>query len=111
MCICTLRCRRSYAYVQFLLPAWTANLWSRAVENGRIRMRANQFSDLTAFVAVAEHRNFTRAANRLGLSAPTLSHNVRSLEDRLRVRLLNRTTRSVALTAAGERLLAHIQPL
>jgi DNA-binding transcriptional LysR family regulator len=74
-------------------------------------MRAHQFAELTAFVAVAEHRNFTKAATRLGLSPPTLSQTVRSLENRLGVRLLNRTTRSVALTAAGERLLARVQPL
>jgi DNA-binding transcriptional LysR family regulator len=74
-------------------------------------MRANQFSELTAFVAVAQHRNFTKAATHLGLSPPSLSQTVRSLESRLGVRLLNRTTRSVALTAAGERLLAHMEPL
>jgi DNA-binding transcriptional LysR family regulator len=74
-------------------------------------MRANQFSQLSAFVAVAEHRNFTKAATHLGLSPPSLSQTVRSLETRLGVRLLNRTTRSVALTAAGERLLADMQPL
>src|ERR1700736_3268011 len=75
------------------------------------RMRANQFSQLSAFVAVAEHRNFTKAATHLGLSPPSLSQTVRSLETRLGVRLFNRTTRSVALTAAGERLLADMQPL
>jgi DNA-binding transcriptional LysR family regulator len=74
-------------------------------------MRAHHFSELTAFVAVAEHGHFTKAATRLGLSPPTLSQTVSSLEDRLGVRLLNRTTRSVALTAAGERLLARVQPL
>ena len=74
-------------------------------------MRANQFSQLSAFVAVAEHRNFTKAAAHLGLSTPSLSQTVRSLETRLGVRLLNRTTRSVALTAAGARLLADMQPL
>jgi len=74
-------------------------------------MRANQFSELTAFVAVAQHRNFTKAATHLGLSPPSLSQTVRSLESRLGIRLLNRTTRSVALTAAGERLLAHMEPL
>jgi DNA-binding transcriptional LysR family regulator len=74
-------------------------------------MRANQFSQLSAFVAVAEHRNFTKAATHLGLSTPSLSQTVRSLETRLGVRLLNRTTRSVALTAAGARLLADMQPL
>src|SRR5882672_10729013 len=85
--------------------------WFRASHDRRTRMRANQFSQLSAFVAVAEHRNFTKAATHLGLSPPTLSQTVRSLEDRLDLRLLNRTTRSVALTAAGERLLAHMQPL
>src|SRR5258705_892879 len=74
-------------------------------------MRANQFSELTAFVAVPQHRNFTKAATHLGLSPPSLSQTVRSLETRLGVRLLNRTTRSVALTAAGEGLLAVIQPV
>ena len=74
-------------------------------------MRANQFSQLSAFVAVAEHGSFTKAATHLGLSPPSLSQTVRSLETRLGVRLLNRTTRSVALTAAGERLLADMQPL
>src|SRR3984893_9833462 len=74
-------------------------------------MRANQFSELTAFGAVAEHRNFTNRATRLGLAPPSLSQPVRSLESRLGIRLLNRTTRSVALTAAGERLLAHMEPL
>ena len=74
-------------------------------------MRANQFSELTAFVAVAQHRNFTKAATHLGLSPPSLSQTVRALESRLGIRLLNRTTRSVALTAAGERLLAHMEPL
>ena len=74
-------------------------------------MRGSQFSELCAFVAVAEHRNFTKAAAQLGISRPSLSHTIRSLEERLGVRLLNRTTRSVALTEAGERLLADAQPI
>jgi DNA-binding transcriptional LysR family regulator len=74
-------------------------------------MRASQFGELNAFVAVAAHRNFTRAAAQLGLSPPTLSHTVRALETRLGVRLLNRTTRSVALTPAGEGLLAQLEPM
>ena len=74
-------------------------------------MRASQFGELNAFVAVAAHRNFTRAAAQLGLSPPTLSHTVRALETRLGVRLFNRTTRSVALTPAGEGLLAQLEPL
>src|SRR5260370_7468457 len=55
------------------------------------RMRANQFSELTAFVAVAQHPNFTKAAPHLGLSPPTLSQTVPSLETRLAIRPLNRT--------------------
>jgi DNA-binding transcriptional LysR family regulator len=74
-------------------------------------MRGTQFAELSAFVAVAEHRNFTKAAAQLGISRPSLSHTIRSLEERLGVRLLNRTTRSVALTDAGERLLADTQPV
>jgi DNA-binding transcriptional LysR family regulator len=74
-------------------------------------MRGTQFAELSAFVAVAEHRNFTRAAAQLGISPSTLSQTVRSFEERLGVRLLNRTTRSVALTEAGERLLVDAQPV
>jgi DNA-binding transcriptional LysR family regulator len=74
-------------------------------------MRGAQFVELSAFVAVAEHRNFTKAAAQLGISPSSLSHTIRSFEERLKVRLLNRTTRSVALTEAGERLLADAQPV
>ena len=74
-------------------------------------MRGTQFAELSAFVAVAEHRNFTKAAAQLGISPPTLSQTIRSFEERLGVRLLNRTTRSVALTEAGEKLLADAQPI
>jgi DNA-binding transcriptional LysR family regulator len=74
-------------------------------------MRGTQFAELSAFVAVAEHRNFTKAAAQLGISPSTLSQTVRSFEERLGVRLLNRTTRSVALTDAGERLLLDAQPV
>jgi len=73
-------------------------------------MRAPQFAKLTAFVAVAEHASFTRAATQLGISNPSLSHAIRSLEDQLGVRLFNRTTRNVALTEAGAELLAHLNP-
>ncbi len=66
--------------------------------------------DLAAFAAVARHRSFTAAAARLGVSPSALSHAVRGLEDRLGVRLLNRTTRSVAPTAAGARLLDRLGP-
>ena len=64
-------------------------------------MRGDTFAELSAFVAVAEHRNFRKAAAQLGISAPTLSQTIRSFEERLGVRLLNRNTRSVALTEAG----------
>lgn len=66
--------------------------------------------DLAAFVAVARHRSFARAAVERGVSASALSHAVRGLEERLGVRLLNRTTRSMTPTAAGERLLAQLGP-
>jgi DNA-binding transcriptional LysR family regulator len=66
--------------------------------------------DLQAFLAVARERSFTRAAARLGVSHSTVSHTVRDLETRLRVRLLSRTTRRVAPTEAGERLLRIAGP-
>jgi DNA-binding transcriptional LysR family regulator len=66
--------------------------------------------DLSAFVTVARHRNFRRAAVELRISPSALSENLRDLEERLGVRLLNRTTRSVAPTEAGERLLARLGP-
>ena len=74
-------------------------------------MRGNHFAELSAFVAVAEQASFTNAARRLGLSTATLSQTVRALEERLGVRLLHRTTRSVAPTDAGERLLRQLRPL
>jgi DNA-binding transcriptional LysR family regulator len=74
-------------------------------------MRGTQFAELNAFVAVAEHGNFTKAATHLAISPATLSQTIRELEERLGVRLLNRTTRSVALTEAGERLLARLRPV
>jgi DNA-binding transcriptional LysR family regulator len=74
-------------------------------------MRGTQFAELSVFVSVAEQASFTRAAKRLGRSTATLSQTVRALEERLGVRLLNRTTRSVALTDAGERLMKQLQPL
>jgi DNA-binding transcriptional LysR family regulator len=73
-------------------------------------MRGNQFTELNAFVAIAEHGTFTKAAAQLAIAPPTLSETIRSLEERLGVRLFNRTTRSVALTEAGEQLLAELQP-
>jgi DNA-binding transcriptional LysR family regulator len=70
-----------------------------------------QLTELSAFVAVAEHCSFTKAAAQVGIALPTMSQTIRSLEEQLGVRLFNRTTRSVALTEAGERLLAEIQPI
>lgn len=70
-----------------------------------------ELAELAAFVAVADHLSFTKAALQLGVSLPTVSQTVKALEDRLDVRLFNRTTRSVALTEAGDRLLSEIQPL
>jgi DNA-binding transcriptional LysR family regulator len=72
---------------------------------------AKQFSKLSAFVAVAEHGHFSKAAAHLGISPSTLTNAIRALEDHLGVRLLNRTTRSVSLTTAGEQLLHHMQPV
>jgi len=66
--------------------------------------------DLTGFATVARHRNFRRAAAELRISPAALSENLRALEERLGVRLLHRTTRSVAPTEAGERLLAKLVP-
>lgn len=74
-------------------------------------MRREDMADLTAFVLVAEERNFTRAAAKLGMSQSALSQIVRRLEQRLGVRLLARTTRSVAPTEAGERLVRSLAPM
>ena len=71
-------------------------------------MRRETFSDLLAFLAVAQDRSFTKAAAKLGVSRSALSHTLRGLEARLGLRLLARTTRSVSVTAAGERLLAAL---
>jgi DNA-binding transcriptional LysR family regulator len=73
-------------------------------------MRHGDFSDLAAFIAVAEAGSFTRAAAKLGLSQSALSYSVRMLEQRLGVRLISRTTRSLSLTDAGERLLQSLRP-
>jgi DNA-binding transcriptional LysR family regulator len=73
-------------------------------------MPRENFKDLLAFLTVARERNFTRAAARLGVSQSALSHAVRGLEARLGLRLLTRTTRSVAPTEAGERLLRTVGP-
>jgi DNA-binding transcriptional LysR family regulator len=73
-------------------------------------MRREDLSDLAVFLAVAEERSFTRAAAKLGTSQSALSHTIRRLEERLGLRLLTRTTRSVAPTEAGERLVETLRP-
>lgn len=73
-------------------------------------MNRDDARDLLAFLAVARERSFTRAASKLGMTQSALSQIIRNLEERLGVRLLNRTTRSVTPTQAGERLFLNIGP-
>ena len=73
-------------------------------------MPREELGVLAAFAVVADERSFTRAAVRLGVSTSAISHSIRGLEERLGVRLLARTTRTVAPTDAGERLLARLGP-
>src|SRR6476619_3544214 len=73
-------------------------------------MARENINDLMGFIAVARERSFTRAAAKLGVSQSALSHTIRALEERLALRLLTRTTRSVAPTEAGERLLGSVGP-
>src|ERR1700691_3199040 len=73
-------------------------------------MDRGDLGNLNAFVAVADHRSFRAAASQLGVTPSALSHSIRQLEERLRVRLLNRTTRSVSATDAGRRLLDRLRP-
>jgi len=73
-------------------------------------MQRSELSDLLWFVAVADERSFTKAAAKLGTSQSTLSHTIKQLEQRMGLRLLTRTTRSVAPTEAGERLLQSLRP-
>jgi len=73
-------------------------------------MDREDWGSLAAFAVVAEERSFTRAAARLGVSPSALSHTMRRLEERLRIQLLARSTRSVSTTQAGERLLARLRP-
>ena len=73
-------------------------------------MPRENLNDLLAFLAVAKERSFTRAAAKLGVSQSALSHTIRGLEERLGLRLLTRTTRSVAPTEAGGRLLLNVGP-
>src|SRR4029077_770710 len=73
-------------------------------------MKRDDLYDLAAFAAVAQHGSFTRAAAELAMSQSALSHAMKSLEERLGVRLLSRTTRSVSTTEAGETLLRSLRP-
>src|SRR5881628_2290986 len=73
-------------------------------------MQRGNLNDLLAFLAVGQERSFTLAAAKMGVSQSALSHTIRGLEERLGLRLLTRTTRSVAPTEAGERLLRTVGP-
>ena len=73
-------------------------------------MQRGNLNDLLSFLAVGRERSFTRAASKLGVSQSALSHTIRDLEERLGIRLLTRTTRSVAPTEVGERLLRNVGP-
>lgn len=73
-------------------------------------MQNGQLSDIVAFLAVARAKSFTRAAGEMGVSQSALSHAIRRLEERLGLRLLTRTTRSVSTTEAGDRLLSEVGP-
>ncbi|TIP30709.1 MAG: LysR family transcriptional regulator [Mesorhizobium sp.] len=73
-------------------------------------MARQDFNDLLWFLAVAEEKSFTRAAAKLGITQSTLSHTIKRLETRMGIRLLMRTTRSVATTEAGERLRQSLAP-
>src|SRR5580692_4128452 len=86
----------------------TAQSRARSLERGAA-MKRGELDDLVAYATIARTRSFTRAAAELGLSPSALSHTMRGLETRLGVRLLARTTRSVAPTPAGERLLRSVE--
>lgn len=73
-------------------------------------MLKENINDLLSFLVVAQEHSFTKAAAKLGVSQSALSHSIRGLEERLNLRLLNRTTRSVSLTEAGEKLLQKLLP-
>ena len=98
--------------VEALGTARTAISWynPHGLMSGIHKWRAQTSDDLSAFLAVARERSFTRAAAKLGVSQSALSHTIRGLEARLGLRLLTRTTRSVSPTEAGERLLQTVGP-
>src|SRR5690242_9473794 len=73
-------------------------------------LSSSDFGQLRAFIAVAEALNFSRAAEKLGVSSSALSQLVRALEERVGVRLLHRTTRNVSLTEGGQQLFQRVKP-
>lgn len=79
------------------------------MHKGNVLLKDN-FNDLQIFLAVAKERSFTKAAGKLGVSQSALSHTIKALEARLNLRLLNRTTRSVSPTEAGERIIDYLEP-
>src|SRR6516162_2579677 len=109
---------QSFAQSQALVAAHQA-LTTEIIENSigvacsveeSSSMRRSELADLTAFVAVADNLSFRVAATRLGVTPSALSHAMRQLEERLGIRLVHRTTRSVSLTDAGIRLLGRLRP-
>ena len=76
----------------------------------RLRQEGAEIDDITAFLAIAREGSFTRAAAKLGVSQSALSQTMRNLEARMGLRLLTRTTRNVAPTEAGERMIQRIGP-
>jgi DNA-binding transcriptional LysR family regulator len=73
-------------------------------------MHRSDFSDLNTFLVISDHLSFRAAAAQLGVTSSAVSHSIRQLEERLGVRLLHRTTRSVSLTDSGIRLLERLRP-
>src|SRR5258707_3645210 len=86
---------------------WDNPLYTSQTSEHNSSMRIDP-SDLATFLAIARHRSFRAAAVELGVSASALSHALRNIEERLDLRLLNRTTRSVPLTEAGDRLFTRV---
>jgi DNA-binding transcriptional LysR family regulator len=78
--------------------------------NRDVQMNGTELGELATFLAVARHRSFKQASVERSVAASAISHTIRSLEERVGVRLFHRTTRSVSLTEAGERFLADLQP-
>jgi hypothetical protein len=91
-------------------PLDPRSILSRRAIAENLAMRRGGLADLIAFMAVADNLSFRAAAVRLGITPSALSHTVRQLEERLGVRLLHRTTRSVSLTDSGRRLLERLRP-